>query len=837
MEAVFWGVCAGIPVTGAGKLPDDSATLCTSLRCEDASTIIIFDAGTALLTLAESLPEQGEAHIFITSSQLSHWQGLASFPQLFKAGWRVKLYYPAWFVTFEHTFTCGQFFPFNAAAIKAELQFIPVNAGDTFKVQQFGITVLEPARAAGDADSTNVNCGVWQEQPCSPEQAVEQEQASVHEQRCCLADADRASCKLAYLVRLHGSALICSGVQPTSFTAPVNPAAIDETVVLPSQGTHTTTRKTGTHVITPKTDTPVTVQSTVAFLPQELCFLYSAVFLAPEVLERYAAQYAKAMSITVVMPLPPDLELQTDINTYMLQLLKNYYATLKTFTAPLDQNHSVSGGQNPIYSIEQKHSGLIKPNAYPEAGQSFAQSYCNIIFSFIPANYSSEFHAKLHSTFETAAGLSVNVTQTSHSTPAPSQGTSKLQCALARAELCAELKTGVLHYPLGQSWFKDVLEILNRYKDEQTILDRILFKSRELTRAEAGTLYLLEGNELVFKYTHNDRLFSVDSAYIHAYSNVRLPLSMKSLTGYVATVRKSLNLPDVRKIQASVPYCFDGSFDRQTGYLTVSALTVPVLSRNGTLLGVLQLLNSLDWHGNPQPFSPNLERKVSLLAHEAALVLENSKNTYSNITRLLHIISLHDKAETLLHAQRVGALSAEIYQRFAEKRALNPDEIRDYKGQLRLSSMLHDIGKVGVSNQILHKEDFLTTVEREQMAAHVWLGATLFHDDMQDISPLTRETTLHHHQKWDGSGYGGQAGEAPLAGADIPLSARITTISDVFDSLVSARGYSGMWSFEDALQLVQQEAGRYFDPLLVECFTEIEALAKAIYQRYPVENA
>lgn len=399
--------------------------------------------------------------------------------------------------------------------------------------------------------------------------------------------------------------------------------------------------------------------------------------------------------------------------------------------------------------------------------------------------------------------------------------------------LCLTLPAGDRTWPVGESWFKETLATLAQYKDENVILDQILMKCRELCSAEAGTVYLADGDELVFAFTHNDFLFPANAAGKHAYANVRLPLSTKSITGYVATTRTALNLADVRKRPDGAPYGFDDSFDQKTGYTTVSALTVPIINRSGTLLGVLQLLNSRDRAGRVRPFSPDMESRVNLLAHEAAVILENSRNVLRGIKRLIHIISLHDEAENGPHAERVGAIAAELYQQWAEKQGVDAESIRGYKSRLRLAAMLHDIGKVGVSDMVLKKEGSLSEAESRAMAAHTWLGSALFAPETSDISELARETILHHHQKWDGTGTSGHPDIPPLAGNDIPLAARITSIADVFDCLVVPRGYQSAWSFAEAIDLVARQGGGHFDPELVASFLEIQDVVAAIYRRFP----
>lgn len=387
---------------------------------------------------------------------------------------------------------------------------------------------------------------------------------------------------------------------------------------------------------------------------------------------------------------------------------------------------------------------------------------------------------------------------------------------------------------LPSSWLHDFTLSISKYKEESAVLDRILAKTRELTQAEAGTIYLKEGAELVFAYTHNDFLFPQSKSYKYAYSSVRIPVTSSSIAGYVAVTDSPLNLQDVHALPPDVPYNFNDSFDKKTGYYTKSMLTVPLLSKSRRLLGVLQLINSLvPGTRTPQPFSTEMADSVLMLAREASTYLEISDNIKENIYRLLRIAVLRDPTETGAHAERVGAIAAEVYQAWAERQDESADMIRFYRSKLRLAAMLHDVGKVGIPDVVLKKPDKLTDEEFGIMRGHTTLGADLFANDPEDISELAYDIAMHHHQKWNGAGYPAFGGGLKLAGDDIPLAARITAIADVFDALVSPRCYKQPWSFEKAMNLLQEEAGEHFDPALVDCFMEIKDTIPLIYERFP----
>ena len=386
---------------------------------------------------------------------------------------------------------------------------------------------------------------------------------------------------------------------------------------------------------------------------------------------------------------------------------------------------------------------------------------------------------------------------------------------------------------LPSSWLVTFINSLSRYKEETALLDRILFKTREITRADGGTFFLVDGNELVFAYAHNDTLFSESVVRKSAYVTMRLPIDRSSIAGYTAITGDTLNLPDVYALPEDAPYHFNSSFDTKSGYRTHSVLAVPMRSRSGKLLGVLQLINSMNEWLKPRPFPPELEDTVRLLAREAAVFLEINLHIREGISQLLNAAKLHDPSETGPHAERVGAIAAELYQRWAEARGEEPETMRYFQSQLRLAAMLHDVGKVGISDLVLKKTGPLTFEEYTMVQCHTKLGAGLFQRGGEDLAEIAHEIALHHHQKWNGQGYPALDGCAPLAGEAIPLAARITAIADVFDALVSPRVYKEPWPFEKAEEILRKGAGSHFDPELIERFSEIMDTVKLIYERFP----
>jgi response regulator RpfG family c-di-GMP phosphodiesterase len=148
------------------------------------------------------------------------------------------------------------------------------------------------------------------------------------------------------------------------------------------------------------------------------------------------------------------------------------------------------------------------------------------------------------------------------------------------------------------------------------------------------------------------------------------------------------------------------------------------------------------------------------------------------------------------------------------------------------SAPLHDIGKIKIPDRILNKNGKLDDDEYEIMKTHTIAGRDIIEQAMQTVP---RSQYLHeaknlaefHHEKWNGKGY-----PHGLAGENIPLSARIMAVADVFDALVSERCYKKAFSFEVAMEIIQKDAGTHFDPKVAECFIEAADEVRAVAEYY-----
>ena len=194
---------------------------------------------------------------------------------------------------------------------------------------------------------------------------------------------------------------------------------------------------------------------------------------------------------------------------------------------------------------------------------------------------------------------------------------------------------------------------------------------------------------------------------------------------------------------------------------------------------------------------------------------------------------LRDPKETGPHVNRVASYAVELYERWAALHGKARREVDHYRDLLRMAAMLHDVGKVAISDIILKKPSKFTPDEFECMKSHTWLGARLFDHTNSELDSMSVQVALTHHENWDGSGYPGKidirTGEAlfphdaeknRLSGDGIPIWGRLVALADVYDALSSKRVYKEAWDERNVLEEIHNQSGIKFDPELVDIFFE-----------------
>jgi len=389
---------------------------------------------------------------------------------------------------------------------------------------------------------------------------------------------------------------------------------------------------------------------------------------------------------------------------------------------------------------------------------------------------------------------------------------------------------------------------LNQIQDLDLLLERILLEARRVVHADAGSIYVKDGDKLAIKYSQNDTLQkALPPGQKLVYSVFTIPINEKTLSGYCALTKEILNVQDVYNIPANSPFSYNTQYDKISGYKSTSMLTVPLKTAEDKLLGVIQVINAKDESGSIIPFSQEDELLISHFAVNATVALQRAYMTRAMILRMIKMSELRDPKETGAHVNRVAGYAVELYDRWAYHHKVSDVERDKFRDTLKIAAMLHDVGKVAISDLILKKPAKFSPEEYAIMQGHTYFGARLFDDIQSPLDVIASEIALTHHENWDGSGYPGwidpftlkpikaDSSGKPLGrkGEEIPLGGRIVAIADVFDALSSRRVYKEPWDEQAVYNEIRKLSGIKFDPELVEIFFEILPNIKQIRDLYP----
>lgn len=273
-------------------------------------------------------------------------------------------------------------------------------------------------------------------------------------------------------------------------------------------------------------------------------------------------------------------------------------------------------------------------------------------------------------------------------------------------------------YELGE--FMNIARAMTTERDVGKLLDLILEKARITTGADAGSIYVVEGDEkgrsLRFKLTQNASVRFDAREFV-------MPLSARSIAGFCALQKETINLPDVYDLPPGSPYGFDRSFDERIGYVTRSMLVAPLISKREEVIGVIQLINKkrnsearlrsrADVDAQVVAFDQRSEELLGLLGTQAGASLETAM-LYTEIGQLfsgfvrasVEAIEARDPT-TSGHSRRVAELTVELARRVDRETrgpyapvAFGSEDLRE----LEYASLLHDFGKIGVREKVLVK--------------------------------------------------------------------------------------------------------------------------------------
>jgi len=219
---------------------------------------------------------------------------------------------------------------------------------------------------------------------------------------------------------------------------------------------------------------------------------------------------------------------------------------------------------------------------------------------------------------------------------------------------------------------------------------------------------------------------------------------------------------------------------------------------------IMRMRNSLKMHLAHKENIEYSQTLEELVQYRTKDLLE----TQNEMIERLALAAEYRDNDTATHTVRVGYYAKVLAQTLgiSEQEAEN----------LRLSAPMHDIGKLGIPDNVLLKTGKLNADEWACMQGHAEIGYKILKDSNSLILKNAGIIALSHHEKWDGSGY-----PSGLKGTEIHLYGRITAVADVFDALTMIRPYKKAWTIEDATQLIRDESGKHFDPSIVEAFNQV----------------
>lgn len=378
------------------------------------------------------------------------------------------------------------------------------------------------------------------------------------------------------------------------------------------------------------------------------------------------------------------------------------------------------------------------------------------------------------------------------------------------------------------------------------LLAQILSRSRQVTGAEAGTIFMVrhQGRLRQLEATHfqNDRVPTPSAG-------LRIPINRRSIAGYVAVTGRTMRIADVYRLPRNRPYRFSPKADAELGYITRSILAFALKNGEGEVIGVVELINRRDAQGRgPLPFEQEQSRLIAPINHFVGGAIERwdlldrvSAQNRELARRGRRIASLQRSTEDAFQLSvRLLARAAELHDEDTGNHILRVNEYsywlarairmpKEWCDEIRYSAALHDVGKMSVDAAVVKKRGKLEPEERAEMNRHPEYGWRILRDNPR--LQMAAEIAHCHHERWDGSGY-----PRGLRGETIPLSARIVQIADVYDALRSPRPYKPGFSHETAVQIILEGDDRIvpardFDPRLLGVFAANHKSFDRIWRR------
>ncbi len=357
---------------------------------------------------------------------------------------------------------------------------------------------------------------------------------------------------------------------------------------------------------------------------------------------------------------------------------------------------------------------------------------------------------------------------------------------------------------------------LNHAQSREQILDLLIRCAAELTRAERISLFLRDhaGEKLVCV-----RAVGLDPARVE-------PIRVTTPQGIAGQVYRRGTTLAARTY--GTEHRSESPYSRPT-FVSTPLISTSLETADGKI-GVLNVTNKAD----EAQFSEEEIECIRSVADAAAIALDNMQRRarlQQSVRVLLqtlgHLAEFRDE-ETTQHLTRVSRMAQVLAEELQGQSQYGEQITAEFIENLVQAAPMHDIGKVGIPDEILTKRGKLTDEEYQIMKTHADIGRRVLSRAMDPNCPVPLlqmciDIAHSHHERYDGKGY-----PRRLSGRQIPLAARIIALVDAYDAITSARRYKLAHSHERAVEVIRSEAGRHFDPVIVDAFLRCEQRFSAL---------
>lgn len=364
------------------------------------------------------------------------------------------------------------------------------------------------------------------------------------------------------------------------------------------------------------------------------------------------------------------------------------------------------------------------------------------------------------------------------------------------------------------------VEFKRRRKDEI----KEIYDSFNTFLSNLNTIFDLEDKVL----QEND----LDNNILYIYDNFRQYIPFYKISITYEDKYGNMNMIKVKDGQVIRKVIPEGIFKCYDAITTKGNLVIIPLETDQVYLG-----NMYFHFKTKECITPTVINFIKMIRNKLSIAFYKNifiKNIFSIITDTLAEVTEHKDTDTGNHIFRMSEYSKLIAQDLY-RRGLYPEIIDNkFVENIKITSSMHDIGKVSIPDDVLNKPGKLTDDEFDLMKTHSSIGGEILdHLDTQlkkyniNYFGMASEIATHHHEKYNGRGY-----PEGLSELEIPLSARIIAVADVFDALVSKRVYKEGFSFEKSLKIIEEDTGSHFDPEIVRSFMNVKDKIYEIYVEY-----